>query len=1016
MKQKRQARGLFSLKIKDSDICFKIDTGADLTVIPESTYLQLGKIPLVSSTKRLVGPGQKELNVLGKFRETISNDNNSVEEEIYVVRGLTRCLLGRPTIEKLDLVKRVYELFTPETVRQKFPKLFQGLGKLKGQYTITLKDDAKPYALTVPRRVSIPLMSKVKKELDRMEETGVISKIHEPTEWCAGMVVVPKNDGNVRICVDLTKLNESVKRENFPLPAIDQTLGLLSGAKYFSKLDCNSSFWQCELSMTSRKLTCFITPFGRYVFNRLPFGISSASEYFQMRITNILEGLPGVVCQMDDILIYGTTEKEHDERLLAVLNKIQDAQLTLNADKCVFRRQSVKFLGHIIGSDGVQPDPEKLSALLDMEPPSDVSGVRRILGVVNQLGKFSPNVAEYTKPLRDLLKEKNQFFWGHAQQKAFDQIKKELTKSPILALYDPNRYTVVSSDASNYGIGSVLMQKQDDGQLKPVAYASRALTPTEQRYATIEKEALGITWACERFRDFLIGKLFHINTDHKPLVSLLGNKDISELSLRIQRFRMRLMHFSYTISHVEGKKLVIPDTLSRAPIYHEISHQEKQSCQETENYVDSIIHSLPVTDHRLLEIMGKQSQDIVCKQLISYCENGWPARKSDLSEHLKTYWSIQGEITVNHGLLMKGSRIIIPACMQADILSKIHGAHQGITKCRERAKSSVYWPGLSKDIENMVKKCDICAKSQNDHAEPLLCTPLPERPWEKLGTDIFHWKGHNYLLVIDYYSRFIEIAKLTTLTSSDVISHMKSIMSRHGICDTLVSDGAGCYTSDLFHKFTENFGINHVLSSPKYPQGNSEAERAVQTCKRLLEKADDPYIAIMEYRATPIRNGYSPSELLMGRKIKTIIPTAPGNLKPRLVNPTKIKQRENHVKSQTKLSYDTRKRARHFQPLENGDRVYVKNLQTDGSIVKSTIFPRSYIVDTPRGTVRRNRRHLVKLNKTADNENSRDSAGENNGLANSTPSKDLQQTIPEGVTVTRSGRISKPPERLQINF
>ncbi|MCW4248453.1 MAG: transposase family protein [Candidatus Thiodiazotropha endolucinida] len=298
----------------------------------------------------------------------------------------------------------------------------------------------------------------------------------------------------------------------------------------------------------------------------------------------------------------------------------------------------------------------------------------------------------------------------------------------------------------------------------------------------------------------------------------------------------------------------------------------------------------------------------------------------------------------------------------------------------------------------------------------MLCTPLPERPWEKLGTDIFHWKGHNYLLVIDYYSRFIEIAKLTTLTSSDVISHMKSIMSRHGICDTLVSDGAGCYTSDLFHKFTENFGINHVLSSPKYPQGNSEAERAVQTCKRLLEKADDPYIAIMEYRATPIRNGYSPSELLMGRKIKTIIPTAPGNLKPRLVNPTKIKQRENHVKSQTKLSYDTRKRARHFQPLENGDRVYVKNLQTDGSIVKSTIFPRSYIVDTPRGTVRRNRRHLVKLNKTADNENSRDSAGENNGLANSTPSKDLQQTIPEGVTVTRSGRISKPPERLQINF
>ena len=209
----------------------------------------------------------------------------------------------------------------------------------------------------------------------------------------------------------------------------------------------------------------------------------------------------------------------------------------------------MKYVGFIIGPDGVRVDPEKLSAFVDMEPPSDVSGVRRILGVINHMGKFSSNLAEYTKPLRDLLKDKNQFYWGHPQQNAFNKIKEELTKSPVLALYDPTRDTVVASDASNYGIGTVIMQKQDDGQMKPVAYASRALTPTEQRYATIEKEALGITWACERFRDFLIGKQFHIETDHKPLVSLFGRKDISELSSRIQRFRMRLMGlYIYDIS------------------------------------------------------------------------------------------------------------------------------------------------------------------------------------------------------------------------------------------------------------------------------------------------------------------------------------------------------------------------------------------------------------------------------------------------------------------------------------
>ena len=246
------------------------------------------------------------------------------------------------------------------------------------------------------------------------------------------------------------------------------------------------------------------------------------------------------------------------------------------------------------------------------------------------------------------------------------------------------------------------MQKQDDGQMKPVAYASRALTPTEQRYATIEKEGLGITWACERFRDFLIGKQFHIETDHKPLVSLFGRKDISELSSRIQRFRMRLMDFTYTISHVEGRKMVISDALSRAPLYRELSTKDEQACIDIENYVDYVISSLPVTDTRLREIIDNQTKDTVCRKLINYCENGWPERKSDLPEFMKTYWSIRGEITVNHGLLMKGSRIIIPSSMQADILSKIHGAHQGITKCRDRANNSVYWPGLSKDIEDMV--------------------------------------------------------------------------------------------------------------------------------------------------------------------------------------------------------------------------------------------------------------------------------------------------------------------------
>lgn len=184
-----------------------------------------------------------------------------------------------------------------------FPNLFHGLGKLKTAYHIQLKG-AKPYALTTPRRVAIPLLSKVEAEIKRMEKLGVIVPVEEPTEWCSGMVVVPKPNGQVRICVDLTKLNESVKRERHPLQAVDQTLAQLAGAKVFTKLDANSGFWQIPLTPESQHLTTFITPFGRYCFTRMPFGITSAPEFFQREMSILLRGLEGVVCQIDDILIY----------------------------------------------------------------------------------------------------------------------------------------------------------------------------------------------------------------------------------------------------------------------------------------------------------------------------------------------------------------------------------------------------------------------------------------------------------------------------------------------------------------------------------------------------------------------------------------------------------------------------------------------------------------------------------------------------------------------------------------
>ena len=367
-------------------------------------------------------------------------------------------------------------------------------------------------------------MKSVKAELDRMEKLGVIAKVTKPTDWCSGMVIVPKKGGQVRICVDLTRLNENVRRERHILPAVEQTLAQLVGAKVFSKLDANSGFWQISLAPQSHHLTTFITPFGRYCFRRLPFGITSVPEHFQRRMSEILADLDGVVCLMDDVLIYGETQQQHDGRLHKVLQKLQESGLTLNANKCQFSCNQLPFLGQVLTQEGVKADPDNVTALHKVPTPQNVGDIRRFLGMVNQMGKFTPNLAERTKPLRDLLQKESDWIWGPAQQSSFDDLKKLLTSNPVLALYDPSLETIVSADASSFGLGAVLLQKQPPGEWKPVAYVSRSLTPTEQRYAQIEKEALAFTWVCEQFSTYLIGLRFHIETDHKPLVPLFSTK------------------------------------------------------------------------------------------------------------------------------------------------------------------------------------------------------------------------------------------------------------------------------------------------------------------------------------------------------------------------------------------------------------------------------------------------------------------------------------------------------------
>lgn len=1007
------------VQIKGKVLKFKLDTGADVTAISDSDLRDLfqgAKMPVLHKPEKpLLGPGKIQLQVAGYAKMQLAYKGKQTEEKVYVVKNLSTPLLGLPAITALGLLIRV-DSVTMDSLKATYPKLYKGLGDIQRPYHIELKPDAVPFSLKTPRRIPLPLIGKVKEELQRMEEMGVIRRVEEPTEWCAGMVVVPKkNSQRLRVCVDFTGLNQYVCREKYVLPSVDQSLGMLAGARVFSKLDANMGFWQIPLAEGSAKYTTFITPFGRYQFQRLPFGINSAPEHFQRVMADVIDGLDGVVCHIDDLLVWGKDQEQHDARLHALLKKLEQAGVTLNADKCELSRSEVAFLGHVITTSGISPDPEKTEAIRDMKEPTNVSELRSFLGMVNQVGKFIPQLSEKDKALRDLLSKKNCWLWGVDQAAAFRVLKEALISPPVLAMYDTGRDTKVSADASSYGLGGVLLQKWDS-EWRPVAYASRSLSPTEQRYAQVEKEALGLTWACERFRDFLLGKHFCLETDHKPLLSLLGTQALDLLPPRIQRFRMRLMRYSYDIVHVPGKALWTADTLSRAPVQKQMTANDTELMESTNIYVDCIVNNLPASPTFMDTLKAQLEADSVCSRVMKMCADGWPdhAKQEPL---LKDFWPEQATLTVEEGLLLKDTRLVIPAAMRNDVLNRLHEGHQGVVKCKARARETVWWPGLGQHITEMVLKCRTCLPERRNHSEPLMPSECPERPWQKLGADLFELGGKTYLLIVDYLSRYVEIALLTHTKCNDVINHLKSMFARHGIPEVLMSDNGPQFSGQAFASFATAYGFQHLTSSPKFPQSNGEAERAVQTVKGLLKKATDPYMALLAYRATPLQNGYSPAQLLMGRRLRTTVPTHPSELQPALPDRSTLFQKEREKRTSDAANFNRRHRAKPLSSLSPGQEVWVTDTKTPGTVIQSHTSPRSYLVESPHGVVRRNRLHLIPLQPPAQDEAGQQQQEPLPALEQGDTPPALGSPVPSpGVSTprTRLGRAIIQPTRLNL--
>lgn len=947
-----------------NNLCLEIDTGADETILP-AEYLDKDFPIQPPPTSPLCAPGNNHLKCAGIQYLPMRYGRLTSYQKVYFIENHRQLLLGKPAIKALGLIKRVNQVHQSEENHQ----FFEGIGQLpeKYSYRIDLYENSTPVAIATPRRVPLPLLKETKKELDKLQQKGIISRVTEATKWCSPLVVVPKQDGkSVRLCVDLTALNNCVQRRYHPIPKLDHTFAKIKGARVFSKLDANSGFYQINLHPESRPLTTFLTPFGRFWFNRLPFGITSAPEFFQSCMEDILADCPNVACHMDDVLVWGKDQQEHDQALKTVLQKLKSIGMTLNKEKSVFSVSTVRFLGHICSAEGIALDPERVAAIVQMERPTNRTELQSFLGMVTFMNRGLPDRATILTPLYELLKNDAAFHWDQTQEDAFGKIKESIAQAPTLAIYDPARVTKITSDASNFGLGCALLQKQDDDNYRPIAFASRTLSETERRYAPIEKEALGLVWACEKFSDYIIGLPVIIETDHQPLVTIFSEKkDINSLTPRLQRFRIRMMRYNVVVQYLPGKRMITADTLSRKPVGRAIQEEE---LPDTSTFVNSVISSLPFSDKKLEELKQQQALDKTCEKLICYTQKGWP-EKSRVPQELLSFWSFRHTLTVVQGLLLYGSRLYIPPSSRKDMLEKLHSGHFGIGKSRRFAQQAIWWPGLSNEIEDLVKSCKKCVEQQVNHHEPLMPTELPSRPWQKVGADLLKHSGTWYLLVIDYYSRFFELKTLPRQDSKTIEERLKSVFATHGIPETLFTDNQAQMISQTAVAFSEQWGFRVVTRSPEFPQSNGLAEAGVKIAKRVLN-APDPYLALLTYRNTPLELGYSPAQLLFNRRLRTVLPVMPHLLAPQTPQAAEVKAADDRLKLKQKSVYDKTHRTHDLRPLQKGEEVYIKDRGEWGTILAPTPEPRSYNIEIDGRSFRRNRFSLLAPKPVENGENS----------------------------------------------
>jgi transposase InsO family protein len=788
---------------------------------------------------------QRNINI--DFKAVHATDESAVDYSELKKKWAKHLPLGRKTGDPMEDLKAI------------FPETFDGsVGLFQGEVDLQVSPEAKPIQLP-PRAVPLSVLPKLKEELDKMEKEGIIRPCPETTDWVHNLVIVSKKNGDIRVCLDPRNLNKHLIRSRHYTASWEDAQHTFRNGQYFSTLDAKSGYWTKKLNTESQLLTAFNTPFKKYCFVRMPFGLSVSSEIFCEQMDGALAGIPGTFPCADDVKVQGSTEERHDINLLETVQKAKSAGIKFNPAKCDIKKRKISYFGRIVTPTGINPCPKKVDAILALNPPENKQELQSFLGTVNFMSNYIPNLSQKTHMMRGLLRKDVRFCWSSDMQKEFENIKQVIANSVQLTHFNPNKPAIIETDASQKGLGSVLIQEGS-----PVKFLSKSLTTAEADYSNIERELLAVVFACEKLHTYVFGRSVTVHTDHKPLESIF-QKPISLAPPRLQRMLIRLRMYDLHVKYVGAKSVMLADTLSRL-----VKPGSDKAIPDLDVTIAQIMKIQPT---RLEMLQAETKSDSSMSQLADFILNGWPERMHDLPEVLQAYWCFRDELAIMDGLIMKGSRIVVPSTMRPDTLTRLHDGHQGLTSTLQRARRTVYWPGLHNDVSATLSKCTECQQHANKKPRPPERQISVTRPMEVIGIDLMEFKGQHAVVTIDYFSGFITVNYINTQTSAAVIKVLNSDYRKFGLPEKIITDNGPCFKSAKFDKFCADLEIGHITSSPHYHQSNGRVERAIQTIKQILKKTiteQEITLAVIAYHDTPISADLpSPAELFFSRRINT---------------------------------------------------------------------------------------------------------------------------------------------------